>query len=160
MKSHNKYRNKGYIIPLPFHYLSAFSILVYCDVVCVWEWWASSVLAPSSVPGNFTHWRLCLTDWGCYAEESSQYDAGRRCQVVTHKCTCMCVCLCVWASHLSHYVNPYIAILGALLFLDTDWRCVSSSGCGKWVKPQQKCVDVDELHTYQKGSLYLLTSWH
>lgn len=72
----------------------------------------------------------------------------------------VCVCLCVWASHRSHYVNPYIAILGALLFLDADWRCVSSSGCGKWVKPQQKCVDVDELHTYQKGSLYLLTSWH
>lgn len=54
MKS-NKNRNKGYITPLPFHYLSAFSILVYCDVVCVCERVMSILSAGTSFSARKLH---------------------------------------------------------------------------------------------------------
>lgn len=87
-----------------------------------------------SLPGNFTHWRLWVTDWGCNAR-------GRLtvwCLTLMPSChSQMCVCVC---AHAALLLRVSMLILtwhsldspGALLFLDSGWRCVSSyRGSGK-----------------------------
>lgn len=110
-------------------------ILSVC--VCVWE---SDEHPPLwlhiSVPGNFTHWRLCLTDWGCYTEEAAHS-----------------VMLCIDAKlsllRVSMLIPTWQSIHspGVLLFLDTVWRCVSSSGSGKPGLP----------HSHNTHLVYVLT---
>ena len=83
-------------------------ICVHCECACLRErtehppFWFS-------LPGNFTRWRLWVTDWGCNVR-------GRLtvwCRTLMPSChSQMCVCVCERAHSAtpqSQYVNTYMA---------------------------------------------------
>lgn len=83
--------------------VAANCVCLALNTLCVSDW-ETSVF---SLPGNFTHWRLCPADWG----------------------------LAVWCQHVTHKrvrerVNPNMAREGVVLYLATDWRRVSPSARG------------------------------